>query len=193
MPEQRAEREKSTFLTKQDESGCHADFHALRHTFNTGLVTGGVNPKGGADVGAALGHHADDGPRHAPVPRQSRGGAGRASQPVPADKASPSRDRHRRRRRDNQRCALGAFLGAFRWRKRRKTAQHGLNAARVEDSTERTKDAENPGESRVLTDSGASAIVSEESRRGGRVVECAGFENRSARKGSGSSNLPLSA
>ena len=30
------------------------------------------------------------------------------------------------------------------------------------------------------------------SRRGGRVVECAGFENRSARKGSGSSNLPLS-
>jgi hypothetical protein len=28
--------------------------------------------------------------------------------------------------------------------------------------------------------------------RGGRVVECAGFENRSARKGSGSSNLPLS-
>ena len=30
-------------------------------------------------------------------------------------------------------------------------------------------------------------------RRGGRVVECAGFENRSARKGSGSSNLPLSA
>ena len=29
-------------------------------------------------------------------------------------------------------------------------------------------------------------------RRGGRVVECAGFENRSARKGRGSSNLPLS-
>ena len=29
-------------------------------------------------------------------------------------------------------------------------------------------------------------------RRGGRAVECAGFENRSARKGRGSSNLPLS-
>ena len=28
--------------------------------------------------------------------------------------------------------------------------------------------------------------------RGGRAAECAGFENRSARKGSGSSNLPLS-
>ena len=29
--------------------------------------------------------------------------------------------------------------------------------------------------------------------RGGRVVECTGFENRQARKGLGSSNLPLSA
>src|SRR3954447_11354537 len=38
-----------------------------------------------------------------------------------------------------------------------------------------------------------STTLRQRLRRGGRVVECAGFENRSARKGSGSSNLPLSA
>jgi len=42
---ERFEREGSTFLSDRDESGRWADFHALRHTFITGLVTGGVNPK----------------------------------------------------------------------------------------------------------------------------------------------------
>src|SRR4051794_4443637 len=40
-----------------------------------------------------------------------------------------------------------------------------------------------------LTENPGAATVSSPLRRGGRVVECAGFENRSARKGSGSSNL----
>ena len=44
----------------------------------------------------------------------------------------------------------------------------------------------------VLTRGEGSARLSNSTWRGGRVVECAGFENRSARKGSGSSNLPLS-
>jgi len=34
-----------TFLAYVDGAGRYADFHALRHTFITGLVTGGVNPK----------------------------------------------------------------------------------------------------------------------------------------------------
>ena len=41
----RVEAENSTFLSPIDASGRHADFHALRHTFITGLVAGGVNPK----------------------------------------------------------------------------------------------------------------------------------------------------
>ena len=44
-PEKRGKRENSTFLADKDESGRWVDFHALRHTFITGLVTGGVNPK----------------------------------------------------------------------------------------------------------------------------------------------------
>lgn len=44
-PAEKAEREKSTFLAEQDDSKHYADFHALRHTFITGLVAGGVNPK----------------------------------------------------------------------------------------------------------------------------------------------------
>ena len=44
-PQERGERENSTFLSDKDESGRWVDFHALRHTFITGLVTGGVNPK----------------------------------------------------------------------------------------------------------------------------------------------------
>ena len=44
-PQERGERENSTLLAEKDESGRWVDFHALRHTFITGLVTGGVNPK----------------------------------------------------------------------------------------------------------------------------------------------------
>lgn len=41
----RAERNASTFLTYKDRDGRAADFHALRHTFITNLVRGGVQPK----------------------------------------------------------------------------------------------------------------------------------------------------
>ena len=39
------EGQGGTFLAYRDGAGRYADFHALRHTFITGLVMGGVNPK----------------------------------------------------------------------------------------------------------------------------------------------------
>jgi len=41
----RAEREVSDFLRYRDSAGRVADFHALRHTFISNLVNGGVHPK----------------------------------------------------------------------------------------------------------------------------------------------------
>jgi len=40
-----SEGQASTFLAYIDADGRYADFHALRHSFITGLVTGGVSPK----------------------------------------------------------------------------------------------------------------------------------------------------
>jgi integrase len=44
-PADRAERERSTFLTDVDEAGRVVDFHALRHSFITALARSGVHPK----------------------------------------------------------------------------------------------------------------------------------------------------
>ena len=43
-PEQRVEREASSFLVYRDERGLVADFHALRHTFITNLELTGASP-----------------------------------------------------------------------------------------------------------------------------------------------------
>jgi integrase len=43
--EQRAERERSSFLKYADASGRYADFHSLRHTFISNLAKAGVHPK----------------------------------------------------------------------------------------------------------------------------------------------------
>lgn len=44
------EREESSFLRYQDAVGRFADFHALRHTFITGLARAGVHPKLAQDL-----------------------------------------------------------------------------------------------------------------------------------------------
>ena len=44
-PKGQAEREKSDFLTYQDQDGLFADFHSARHTFVTNLGKAGVRPK----------------------------------------------------------------------------------------------------------------------------------------------------
>jgi len=44
-PAERQKRERSDFLAYSDDAGRVADFHALRHTFITGLARNGVHPK----------------------------------------------------------------------------------------------------------------------------------------------------
>ena len=44
-PEERKKRERTSFLSYEDESGCVADFQALRHTFITNLANSGTHPK----------------------------------------------------------------------------------------------------------------------------------------------------
>jgi integrase len=53
--EERAERERSTFLLAVDETGHVVDFHALRHTFLTNLARSGVHPR----IMQALARHCD--------------------------------------------------------------------------------------------------------------------------------------
>jgi hypothetical protein len=46
MREQAANlRSRTGGLLEANDSGCHADFHALRHTFVSNLAAGGVHPK----------------------------------------------------------------------------------------------------------------------------------------------------
>jgi integrase len=54
-PEDRAERERSTFLADRDEAGQVVDFHGLRHTFITLLARSGVHPS----VMQAMARHSD--------------------------------------------------------------------------------------------------------------------------------------
>lgn len=52
-PDERQQRERSDFLAPVDARGRHVDFHALRHTFVSGLARGGVHPK----IAQALARH----------------------------------------------------------------------------------------------------------------------------------------
>ena len=54
-PEERAAREKSSFLTYTDAEGRVADFHSLRKTFITNLSRAGVTPK----MAQSLARHSD--------------------------------------------------------------------------------------------------------------------------------------
>ncbi len=48
-PQERAERQRSVFLSYRDHAGRVLDFHALRHTFISNLARGGVHPKQAMD------------------------------------------------------------------------------------------------------------------------------------------------
>lgn len=54
-PEERGERERSSFLAASDDAGQVVDFHALRHSFCTLLARSGVHPR----VMQAMARHSD--------------------------------------------------------------------------------------------------------------------------------------
>ena len=186
----RTEREKSDFLRYCDSAGRYLDFHALRHTRGVWLFE-----------------------HHKAHPREVQELMGVSSLALV--------DRYTRsfRLTDLRVIERGPDLSAPNILEEpkktgtdeviaAKTLSPGLspeggigctsldsgrgNGSCPQDAPARPRIASTTAESNGLTAREASNKVPNPTRRGGRVVECAGFENRSARKGRGSSNLPLS-
>jgi len=177
--QQRGQREASTFLSVRDESGRWVDFHALRHTFITGLVTGGVNPK----VAQTLARHSVITLTMDRYTHLYSGNMASALDVLP-DLSAPTR----------QAAAATGTDG--------KSAQNRLSPDLSLKGDFRRSSVES-GE--VKSDAITSTVTPDKTEgnqgfaggndvswRGGRAAECAGFENRSARKGSVGSNPSLS-
>ncbi len=96
LPKDQSDAATSTFLSDRDESGRWADFHALRHSFISGLVNNGVNPK----TAKRLARHSTitlTMDRYTHLRRGQHGdGAGFAAGPVSTDPASGPGDRNER-------------------------------------------------------------------------------------------------
>ena len=178
-PQERGERKNSTFLADKDESDRWVDFHALRHTFITGLVTGGVNPK----VAQTLARHSVITLTMDRYTHLYAGNLASALDVLP-DLSAPTRQAAAATGTDGKsaqnRLSPDLSLGG-------EIQRSSVQSGEVKSDAVRSRGAPGKAE-RNPGFEGSNGV----SWRGGRVVECAGFENRSARKGSGSSNLPLS-
>jgi integrase len=175
--QQRAERDKSTFLAEQDESGRYADFHALRHTFITGLVTGGVNPK----VAQTLARHSVITLTMDRYTHLYQGNLSAAldvlpdlSQPTKQMQAATGTDAAPANAGDPR---LARFLAHFDGGSGDRRSRGGLNQNASKDSKAARNHSETAGNSDVLTDFPASTMVMADSRRSGRAAECAGLES----------------
>ena len=192
-PEIQAEREKMDFLRYCDSSGRYLDFHALRHTRGVWLFEHHkAHPREVQELmgvsSLVLVDRYTRSFRLTDLSVIERGPDLTVSQPAKeeantktgtdgkfaAKTLSPGLSPEAGIGRTSLDCAEGS-------------------ASCAQDSTAQPETAETPAISRSLTVRKALDKVSGSSRRGGRVVECAGFENRSGRKARGSSNLPLSA
>ena len=190
-PELRAEREKMDFLRYCNSSGRYLDFHALRHTRGVWLFEHHkahpreVQELMGVSSLALVDRYTQSfrltdlgvierGPDLTiPDPVEEPKNTGTVATAA-AKTLSPSLSPER---------GIGCTL--------LDSGERTASGAR--DGMAQSETAETALKSRSLTAREALNKVPNSSRRGGRVVECAGFENRSARKGRGSSNLPLSA
>ncbi len=176
--QQRGQREASTFLSVRDESGRWVDFHALRHTFITGLVTGGVNPK----VAQTLARHSVITLTMDRYTHLYAGDLASALNVLP-DLSAPARQTTAATGTDgkSQESRLSPDLSPGSEFQRSSMQSGGAKSDHVRSREIR----EIPAESPIF-------LGNSEFRRSGRVAECAGLENRWARKGPVSSNLTSS-
>ena len=181
--EARAERERSAFLAGRDADGRCLDFHALRHTFITGLVMGGVNPK----VAQTLARHSVI---TLTMDRYTHLNAGdlSAALDVLPDLSTPDQRAARATGTDHARAdhagndrppmRLAPDLSPkseFRWSSTEPTESgkaSGPFPAGVPIS------AKSSGNQPVLTVPGVTGTIPADVWRSGRVVDCAGLENR---------------
>ena len=174
-PVERAEAEKDFFLSRVDGSGRHADFHALRHTFITGLVMGGVNPK----VAQTLARHSVITLTMDRYTHLFAGNAAAALDVLP-DLCSPARHAAKATGTgtDGATARLSPNLSPNGAVQPSSTQFGGVNARPAATDVTVTKRQDSGRKSLVLTDSDDAANIPASSWRGGRAVECAGFENR---------------
>ncbi len=185
-PEECGQREGSTFLAEQDESGRWADFHALRHSFITGLVTGGVNPK----VAQTLARHSvitltmdrythlyagnlaaalDVLPDLSPQTYETAVATGTTGAPISANPGAS---------RTNSKDRLSPSLSPEGGIQRSPAESGAINCSSVANTTVSDNHAVFSEKTPVLTAPGASDTMMSQPRRSGRAVECAGLENR---------------
>jgi len=185
----------STFLAYIDADGRYADFHSLRHSFITALVMGGVNPK----EAQSLARHSVITLTMDRYTHQYAGNLTAALNVLP-DLSTPTNEVAKATGTDgeNPSCQHPVFPVSPPVSLEGAVSSSlveccGVNTPNVANATTGVTNAEMPENTRFLTPQGASDILTASFGRGDRVVECAGLENRLARKGHGSSNLPLSA
>ena len=186
-PQQRAEAAKAAFLLERDVTGRYADFHALRHTFITGLVTGGVNPK----VAQTLARHSVITLTMDRYTHLYTGNLSSALEVLP-DLSVPIREAAKATGTDGGRVAdeksLSPGLSPNGKFCRSSTEPDGGFASTPTIITDCKNDAEMPQNSLLLTSCASLTTLGGAPGRSGRAVECAGLENRWARKGPVGSN-----
>jgi len=161
----------------KDADGRFADFHSLRHTFVTMLERTGCPPKELQSLARhrtpnlTLGVYA-----HSAKAIERRAIENFPVIPTLADMPSPSKN-------------LGAGLV-------QQPVQHRTMLDPKVIETTFVRGVDGPADSSHPTTNfevAPETALQGESRRGGRVVDCVGFENRNVRKGIGGSNPPPSA
>lgn len=182
--QERIEAEGNTFLSERNESGRWADFHALRHTFITGLVTGGVNPK----VAQTLARHSVITLTMDRYTHLYTGNLAAALDVLPDLSAGPARQAATGTDGKSDAIRLSPSLSPNDEFQRSPVESHGVNKANAANAFIEADHAKNQGKTAILTPKAASDMILEPSWRSGRVVECAGLENRWARKGPVGSN-----
>jgi len=195
-PAEQAEREKNTFLAEKDESGRYADFHALRHTFITGLVTGGVNPK----VAQTLARHSVITLTMDRYTHLYAGNLASALDVLPDLTASPKQaqvatgtdDDKPRDPPRNGPARLSPSLSPKSGGVRFCAVPRGIGSMAAGRLSQGEKITESGRKTQDLTQNQESPTLERTIWRGGGAAERAGFENRLARKGHGGSNPPLS-
>jgi integrase len=167
-PEREA-REGSHFLANQDDAGRWADFHALRHTFISNLASGGVHPKTAQTLA-----------RHSTITlTMDRYSHVRRAELVPALDALPDLDTPAVERAYATGTAGSESLSV----RLRVAGEFGSSGAKLHAlksaNTSKTRNALNRSEkSSDFADSAAFDSLKGTLGRSGRVVECAGLENR---------------
>jgi hypothetical protein len=154
---------------------AYADFHALRHTFITGLVSGRVNPK----VAQTLARHGSIGLTMDRYTHLYAGNLASALDVLP-DLSNSSRETARATGTDGNAATIRLSPGLSLSSEVGKSLveSDAVNFATMTDAPILENTANFSEKTLILTREDASATLCGHSRRSGRVVDCAGLENR---------------